>query len=230
MAKLTQVRSLRRATTLAFLLCIYLFGCATPNPKPPLNPSAVATQTPTTAVAAFPNDPFQPVNGRVIPVELELPGPTRFTISETKSTLSIDHEGSTSSLRVRYWATSRRVTEEQCEQELLLLDPTAAERNRVTRDAATVSTLPFTPGTDYLGHIDSRVFADSSGFLTGYVHGVSAGLGHCVAFDARTQISRQRAEKEMGERLSLLMDRIARSLKLRAPEAREPSKVPFSPR
>jgi hypothetical protein len=161
---------------------------------------------------------------------MELPGPANFVISETKSTLAVDHEGSASSLRVRYWATRRRVTEEQCEQELALLDPGATERNRVTRDTATVATLPFTPGADYLGHIDSRVFAEANGDLTGYVHGVSAGLGHCVAFDARTQIRRQHAEEEMGERLSVLMNRIAGSLRLRAPEAREPVKVPFSPR
>jgi hypothetical protein len=148
-------------------------------------------------------------------MDLSLPEPSAFTVTETPNSLKLIHRASATEIRIRFWSTSRLVTETQCEGELRIQDPEAEKRERETRLVSAVHTQAFTPGTDYRGTIATYVISTSKGTLAGYVHGVAAGLQHCVSFDATTSVKHPGGEEMMANRLVKLVDGVAASLRLR---------------
>lgn len=222
---------LNRNRAIQLVLCLCLGGCSAPKIVPAQTPTPEKPASTPASDTAFPRGPRKPFSAKTLPIDLLIPGLTAFVVTETKSSLLLSHRASSSEIRVRFWSTSRIVTETQCEQELALLDPDATVRERVVGASPAVASQAFAPGPEYRGVVHSKVQSTPDGPLVGYVHGIAAGLGHCVSFDAKTEMAHPHAEQEMAERLALLMDGIAASLRLRQAErSLKPAALPFDGR
>lgn len=181
-------------------------------------------------VASLPQGPSERCLGKSIPLALNVPQLAAWQRSDRKNALSLHHPRSSTTMTVRFWSASRLVTPEQCTEQWLLLDPDAKSQLDATRAIEPVIKLPFSPGENHVGRLWSKVRRSREGQLLGWVHGVSAGLGHCISFDATTTIpapasasppsAAASGETLLGERLNLLVHDVAETLTLQAIDAR----------
>src|SRR5512147_1512941 len=118
---------------------------------------------------------------------------------------------------------------DQCRSELILVEPEAkfalqtlgspTPPSSSTPTPNSVVTQAFEPGADLHGMIQASLRLPGSGSsrdvsLTGDVLGIAAGLGRCLALIAHTAGS-DTNERELADRLAMLMDGMAKSLVVR---------------
>lgn len=197
-------------------------GCSAATPRPPSSAPVTGTNPAKNAAPqpAFPAGNQQVLKNSPLPFDLSVPELASWQRTDQRGRVTLEHAPTSTKLVLRHWTTSRLVTQAQCEQELLSLDPEALIRAQRLASVEPVVTLDFLPGSDYRGTLSSKVMAEAQGPVLGWVHGVAAGLGHCLAFDAKTSSNGPSAQAQIGERLSILMDVIAASVRLRAIDER----------
>jgi len=215
---LTVTPSRHRAVLLGCLVSIGCGGPGAPAQGGRNNGATVVEPVASSARAAeptLPNGAWGSIVGTTLPAELSVPTPLAWKRSDGNDTLTLQHVPSHTQLLIRFWSSSRIATERLCEEQLLLLDPKAQVRTREVSSLEVMATRTFSPGEDYRGSVWSRVGNRTNGAVVGWIHGVAGGVGHCVSFDAQTEVTESNPESEMADRLALLLDGMAMKLRIR---------------
>jgi hypothetical protein len=129
------------------------------------------------------------------------------------------HTPTNTVLELRHWTTLRRPTNAQCEEELALRTPELEQRRKRYRESEAMATRRFAPGAEHVGELTVKVVRVSNATSMAWVHGVAAGLGRCLTFDAETKVEdTKKVEPELARRVAVLLDEIAASIRMRQVE------------